>query len=450
VSAARRGNIQTGEEGVELGPTPWPSNAKMRANRYRTYVLAVLTIIFLFNYVDRVALGILLQGIKIDLRLSDSELGLLGGIAFALFYSVMGVPIARWADRGDRTVIISSTVGLWSIAVACCGAARTFAQLILIRICVAVGEAGCTPPALSLIADYFERNERPRATAIYSMGGALSTVVGFFVAGELNQLYGWRTTFALLGLPGLALALISALTIRDPRRRAVSSPNGTATAQPSAFHVAAQLIANKTFRNLLLCLTVVLFFFYGVLQWQPAFLIRSYGFTTGRLGEWLAMTYGSASLLGSYLGGAWATSYAPDDEVRQLKVTAAAVASAGVLSVLVYLSSSPHLTFALIAGATFGLTFVNGPLLATLQTLVPEEMRAMAFALVYLVANLVGMGLGPLVVGVLSDLLRPWLGDQSLRYALLIMSPGYLWGAWYALRASRTVERDVSLVAGGG
>src|SRR5688500_10553590 len=169
----------------------------MTESRYKQYLLAVLLVVLASNYMDRLALGLLLQDIKVDLALSDTQLGFLSGIAFALFYSVMGLPIARWADRGNRVAIITFTTVLWSAAVALCGVAGNFVQLLLIRMVVAVGEAGCIPPAHSLIADYFTRAERPRAVAIYMLGGQLS-VVGYFAAGWLNELYGWRVTFMLL------------------------------------------------------------------------------------------------------------------------------------------------------------------------------------------------------------------------------------------------------------
>src|SRR5687768_16882052 len=183
---------------------------------YKVYLLVLLLVICAFNYIDRLALGLVLQDIKVDLSLTDTQLGLLSGIAFALFYSIMGIPIARWADRGNRVAIITFTTALWSAAVALCGVASNFVQLLLIRIGVAVGEAGCTPPAHSLIADYFTRAERPRAVAIYMLGGQLS-VVGYLWAGWLNELYGWRVTFMLLGLPGLGLAALAWLTLREPR-----------------------------------------------------------------------------------------------------------------------------------------------------------------------------------------------------------------------------------------
>lgn len=416
----------------------------MRPSAYKRYLLGVLMVVLVFQCVDRVALGLVLQSIKIDLDLSDTQLGFLSGIAFALFYSVLGVPIARWADRGNRVAIISLTAFLWSAAVALSAMAGSFVQLLLIRVVVAVGEAGCVPPAYSLLADYFTRAERPRAAAIYGLGAPLGSVVGLFLAGWLNEIYGWRMTFVLLGAPGLLLAALAWWTLKEPRRAGHTgkSPE-TQAIQPSMKEVWVTLWANTTFRHLLLCFAVMLFFLYGIFVWLPAFFIRSYGLTTGEVGTWLALTFGLGGMAGSYLGGALAARYAANNESLQLRAMAVAVASAGVLSVFAYLSSSPYVAFALIGVSSITLTTVNGPLFATIQTLVPERMRAVAFSLVWLFGNLIGMGFGPLAAGALSDSLRVWAGDESLRYALLILGPGYLWAGWHAWRASKTVAQDL-------
>jgi MFS family permease len=423
----------------------------MARNGYKNYLLAVLMVILVFNCVDRVALGLVLENIKADLHLSDTQLGFLSGIAFALFYSVMGVPIARWADRSNRVLIISVTAALWSVAVALCGFADTFVQLLLIRITVAVGEAGCIPPAFALIADYFNRAERPRAAAIYGLGAPLSTVIGYFFSGWLNDLYGWRVTFMLLGVPGLVLAALAWFTLRDPRhadaKRADRHSRATPqTVAPPFRETCVTLWANATFRHLLLCLSVMFFFSYGIFVWLPAFVMRSYNLTSGELGTWLALTYGLGGTIGAYVGGHLASRHAANNEGLQLKAMAGAIALAGVLSVLAYLSSNQYVAFLLIALSAMGLTTANGPLFGTIQTLVPESMRAVSFALVYLFANLIGMGLGPLAAGALSDALRPWVGEESLRYALLILAPGYLVCAWHAWRASKTVARDLAAV----
>jgi MFS family permease len=415
--------------------------------RYKNYLLSVLLVIMAFNYVDRGALGLVLQNIKIDLLLTDTQLGVLTGLAFALFYSVLGIPIARWADRGNRVTIITLTTALWSAAVALLGIAVSFPQLLLIRVGVAIGEAGCLPAAHSLIPDYFTRAERPRAVALYMLGLPLSLVVGYFVAGWLNELYGWRMMFVLIGLPGLGLAALARFTLREPRLKgalfSVQSERAVQAASLSLKDVCLALWAIHTFRHLALSLSVISFFSYGIFQWLPTFFIRSYGMTTGELGGWLAGSFGLGGVIGTYLGGMAAARYAAKNERLQLKVMAALYVGFGVLSVVIYLTSNRSIAFALMGLYAVGVNLTNGPFFATIQTLVPNRMRAMAVAIMFLLANLIGMGLGPLAAGAVSDALRPWAGEESLRYALMALCPGYLWGAWHMFQASRSVTRDV-------
>jgi MFS family permease len=420
--------------------------------KYKNYLLAVLLSILAFNYVDRLALGIVLQDVKADLHLTDTQLGFLSGIAFALFYAVMGIPIARWADRGNRVTIISSTVVLWSAAVALCGTATTFVQLMLIRIGVAVGEAGCIPPAHSLIADNFTRAERPRAVARYMLGLPLSLVFGYFAAGWLNEFYGWRVTFVVIGLPGLILGALAWFTLREPRQlKAQGAPDGVASSKAAApsspplrfKEVCVVLWSNTTFRHLLVCFSVWYFFAYGLLQWTPAFFIRSHGLQSGELGSWLAVIFGGGGTLAVYLGGEWAGRYAASNERLQLIACAVAFIFFAILNVGAFLAPNLYLAFAALALGYFGGNLVQGPILATIQTLVRPEMRAISVAILYMFANLIGMGLGPLAAGALSDGLRPWFGEESLRYALVILCPGYFWAAWHLWRASRTVMRDL-------
>jgi MFS transporter, Spinster family, sphingosine-1-phosphate transporter len=419
-----------------------------QTSRYRGVLLGTLLTILAFNYVDRLAFGLVLQDIKDDLDLSDTQLGLLSGFAFAVFYSVMGVPIARWADRGNRVTIITITTALWSAAVALLGAATSFVHLLLIRVGIAVGEAGCIPPAHSLIADHFSRTERPRAVAIYMLGKPLSMVIGYLLAGWINELYGWRMTFMFLGLPGLALAVWAAWVLKEPRRDSSlsSSVRVASHAMPaSLWTVCTTLWSRAAFRHLLFCFALATFFNYGVGQWQPAFFIRSFGFETGELGTWFAFIWGGGGLLGTYLGGMLASRYAARNERLQLKATSAMYASFALVSTLTYLCPNAYLALGLMAIAAVGGYMINAPLFATIQTLVPEHMRAQSIALIYLCANFVGMGLGPLAAGALSDLFQPWAGGESLRYALLVLCPGYAWAGWHLWRASTTVMRDLEV-----
>jgi predicted MFS family arabinose efflux permease len=415
---------------------------------YKRYLLVVLLVIQAFNGVDGVALGLTTQSIKVDLHLTDTQLGFLSGIAFALFYAIMGVPIARWADRGNRVTIISLTALVWSVLVALCGVAGNFAQLLLIRIGVAVGEAGCIPPAQSLIADSFARGDRPRAIAVYMMGANLSVIIGYFAAGWLNQYYGWRVTFIALGSPGLILAALAWTTLREPRRLAgANAPVRQESAAPAMTEVCSTLWAKKAFRHLLVGFSVFYFFGYGIQQWMPAFFIRSYGLTTGEVGTWFALIVGIGGFIGTYAGGYLASRFAANNEGLQLKAMACAFIFFGGCFTLMFITRNRHTAFALMAIAVVGASTTNGPLFATIQTLVPPRMRAVSIAIIYMFANLIGMGLGPLTAGALSDALEPRFGIESLRYAMLALCPGYLWLSWHLWRASITVGRDLDVLA---
>jgi MFS transporter, Spinster family, sphingosine-1-phosphate transporter len=413
----------------------------MSKDKYRNYLLTVLVLVLASNMVDRLTIGLLLQDIKRDLTLSDTQLGLLTGIAFALFYSLMGIPIARWADRGNRVTIISVTAALWSLAVAMCGLAGNFTHLLLIRIGVAVGEAGCIAPAHSLIADYFSREERPRAVARYMLGGPVSVFVGYFLAGWLNEFYGWRITFMVIGAPGLVLALMVRMTLKEPRIEAQAI---SISAQPKYKEALLTLTTNTTFYHLLLSFAVMSFFGYGMAKWQPSFFVRSYGLNTGELGTWFAVIWGLGAIVGTYVGGEWACRFATHNEARQLRIMVAITVVATALSALTYVAPNEHVAFALMGFAAVGSTATAGPLFAMIQSLVSPRLRATAIAVLYLFANLIGMGLGPLAAGALSDAFRPTFGEDSLRYALLALCPGYLWGSWHLLRASKTVMRDIN------
>ncbi|GAM97368.1 major facilitator family transporter [alpha proteobacterium U9-1i] len=420
----------------------------MQERRYKSYLIYLLMVILAFNQLDRMALGIVLQDIKTELSASDTQLGFLTGIAFASFYAVMGLPIAHWADRGNRITILSVTVALWSIAVSATAFVGNFLQLLAVRVVTAVGEAGCMPPAHSLIADEFTRAERPRAVSIFILGGPLALLIGYFAAGWLNQFYGWRLTFVILGAPGLALALLALLTLREPRKTKNLSkspaPVSPTSNQPNVIAVFSILWRNRAFRHLLICYSLWFLFAYGLLQWMPSFFIRSHGLSTGELGTWSSLVWGVAGGAGCILGGELATRFAAHRERQQLRGCAIAFSFFSVLSAAAFLVSDYHWAFGLLALAALGGNTSQGPMLATMQSLVPPHLRAMSIAIVYFFANLIGMGLGPLLAGVISDTLHPFFGDEALRYALVAMCPGYLWAAWHQWQASETVDRDLA------
>jgi MFS family permease len=423
----------------------------MRRFTYKNYLLILLTVISTFNFLDRTALSIALQNIKTDLHLSDTELGFLSGIAFAFFYAIMGIPIARWADRGNRIAIIALTTALWSVMVALCGQATSFLQLLLFRVGVAVGESGCLPPANSLIPEYFSRAERPKAVGIYSMGAPLSSLFGFFFAGWLVQLFGWRMMFLIIALPGTVLAAAAWLTLQEPRlMKSTSGPTGISAAarqaQVGMKEVVLTLWRNLSFRHLSILFCIWCFFGNGMGQWTPAFFIRSFGFTTGEVGMWMALAYGLTGLIGNYVGGLLATRYLAGKERQQFQGMALLFCFQPLMWMAMFLTRNASVALALLAIGILAQGATAGPIYAALQTLVPPRMRATAIAILWLFGNLIGLGLGPLSAGALSDALRPHFGEDSLRYALFALCPGYFWCAWHLWRATKTVERDIEAV----
>ena len=434
------------------------ANAKML--RHRSYLLGILFVISVFNGVDGAALGLVLQDIKGDLLLSDTQLGLLTGIAFAITYSIMGVAIAHWADRSDRVAIISLAAALWSLLVVGCGMAVSFFQLFVLRVGVGIGEAGCGPASQSLIADCFERSERARANAVYSMSAGVTCLIGFGIAGRLNQIYGWRMMFMLLGLPGLAVGILAWFTVREPRFGRSWDANGATWfsrpprsllsiaipgSRPQPLREAASILwSNTTLRHMLLFWSVWGFLGVGLGRWWPAFFVRSYGMNTGELGAWLALIFGVGGTLGPMVGAAWAARYASNKERLQLKVAGGICCGLTVLMPFIYLVPNRYLAFGLLALYTMVTAAFVGPFWATMQTLVPESMRAATTAIFMLLASLIGNGLGSLVTGALSDALQVYFGTESLRYASLALCPGFLWMAWHLWQAGDSVTADLA------
>lgn len=416
--------------------------------RYRYYLLAVFAMIMAFNYADRLSLGIALQNIKADLNLSDTQLGLITGLAFSTFYAILGLPIARWADKGNRVDIISLATLLWSAMVALTGRVSGFTQLLAVRVGVGIGDAGTAPTANSLMPDYFSRAERPRAAAIFSLSVPAMMIFGYLVSGWLNQYLGWREMFTVISLPGLALAALAKFTLIEPRVEATANrsvatvTNRPPPPTPKMRDVLATFKTRATFRHLLLCYAIMAFYGAGTMQWLPAFFIRTYGMKTGELGSWLTLVTAPLSIVTTYLGGALASRYAARNERLQFQVIAAVCILIGVTHALTYLSPNRYVALLFVGLAT--ITYmINGPLLAAFQTLLPPPMRATGLAIVYLFAGLIGSGLGPLAAGTLSDILARPFGHDSLRYALLILTPLCLWGAYHMWIASRTVGAEL-------
>lgn len=410
---------------------------------YKHYMLILLTVVGTFNYVDRFVLSLVLEPIKQEFQLSDSQLGFLTGFAFASFYAIAGIPIARWADRGNRNTIITLTTALWSSMVALSALAGNFTQLLLLRVGVGVGEAGCLPPANSLIADYFDRAERPKAMAIYWLCGSLSVVIGFIAGGWLVEYFGWRLTFAIIGVPGIFLALLVKFTLREPR--AIQGALIVET-QPPFKQVLTTVWQQSTTRHIVMAFVVSYFFSQGIAQWLPTFFIRSYGITAAEAGTWLAFSWGAMGLIGIYLGGHLAEKYAGAKEGLQLRCCAVGNVVMGLCYIAIFLSTNQYQTIVFLSIAAMAGGAISGPIFSAIQSLVNPQIRSVTLALIFLMGNFIGLGLGPVAAGAVSDLLLPIYGDESLRYALLMFAPGLSWVAYYNWKAGKTVEADIKAI----
>lgn len=415
----------------------------MFGQAHKHYVLAVLTSVYMVSLVDRGLMMLLLQPIKEDLQLSDTQVGFLTGIAFGLFYATIGVPLGRWADRGDRVTISAIAISLWSVTVMACLWVSNYTQLVLARIAAAVGESGCKPPTYSLVGDYFPKAaERTRAMSVYVTGNFLSTLATFMLGGWLNERYGWRTTFFLLSLPGFLLAVLVKLTLIDPRSRAQGAKIRELP-KPRFATVLAALWRQRTCRHLSIALILLYTLGLGLGPWYAAFLMRSHRMGSAEVGIWLGPIFGLAGMAGALGGGYVAARWFADNERAQMRLAAIAVASILPFFLAFLMVPEKHQAlFALIpVMVVFGIFLA--PTYALLQRAVGDDMRATMMAVVMLLANVIGFGVGPEGVGVLSDILRPLLGRESLRYAMLSMSFLSIWAAYHFWRVGQTVMADL-------
>jgi predicted MFS family arabinose efflux permease len=396
-----------------------------------------------------------MQPIKEEFKFSDTEMGLLGGLAFALLYCTLGIPIARWADKANRVTIISLSLFIWSLSTVFTGFARNFGQLLLGRVAVGIGEAGCSPPAYSLLSDYFEPKRRSTALAIYSMGISGGVFLGLMLGGYVAKLYGWRTAFFVCGLPGVVLALIVRLTLREPPR-GFSDPTPTAAAAaPPVREVLGKLWTKPTFRNLSLAAALQAFVGYGVQSFASPFLMRSYGMGVAETGSFLALVTVLGGATGTYFGGRYADSLSARHHDRrwQLWVPAIGTLLALPLGLIVYLTPIKSISmWTMIPTLALGSMYL-GPTYATAHGLCGPRERALAGAVLLFIINLIGLGLGPLFAGILSDVFKNYFvrageteliaAADGLRYSLALMVCVGLWSAYHYLRAARSLRDDL-------
>ena len=423
----------------------------------RAYVLGALAVVYTFNFIDRTLIGILQEPIRRAFDLSDAQLGLLGGPAFAILYTLLGVPIAYLAERSNRITIISLGLALWSAATAACGFAGTYLHLLGARVAVGIGEAACTPPSHSAISDYFPSNKRASALAIYSLGIPIGSMFAAAGGGWLAQNYDWRTAFILLGAPGLVLAVMVRLTVREPRR--------ADTRPASTFRETMAALAGKaSFWNVAFGGALISLVGYGTAQFQVSYMVRAFGLSIANASYAFALIAGLSAGLGTFLGGYLSDRLAPKRPkvYSWLPVLGVAVALPFYLAALAQTQFWP--AFALLFFAPVFHYFYLGPMYAVTQGVAQPRMRATAAAILLLVVNLIGYTLGPLIVGALADFyagqrlaedgfaLSACAGVQDgvcaesralgLRYALMTTVCILIWPAYHFWRAGRTLIAD--------
>ena len=403
--------------------------------------LALLTLTYIFSYMDRQILAILQEDIKADLLLSDTQLGLLSGFAFALFYAVLGIPVASLADRMNRINIISIALALWSAMTAACGLAQNYIQLLLARIGVGIGEAGSSPPSHSIIADLYPANKRALALSIFSLGTTLGAALGQFLGGNLTYYFDWRVAFLVIGLPGVLLAVFVKMLGTEPMRKA--EPGAVESAEmPSIWVGFRTIFSNPAAVWLVAGVTLTSMIGYALTGWTPSYLIRSFELTTRDIGNIVAPILALGGIAGG-LGSGWLANRLSEKYGLKAQPLMIAGLKAIALPFLIwfYLADSAPMAVGVYFIALLFQSCYLGPTFACIQTLAPLRMRALWAAITLLVINLVGLGIGPTMVGVVSDLLMPTYGEESLRYSLLLIGSLTPIAIFFYWRAARCLQK---------
>lgn len=398
------------------------------------YVLALLFFVSFFNYLDRLVIAVMVEPIKRDLALNDTQMGLVSGLAFAVLYAVCGLPLARLADRGSRKRLLAICLTVWSGMTAATGLARNFVELFAARMAVGIGEAGCVPSAHSIIGDMFPPEKRAFAVGIFQAGGLVGLSVGLAVAGIATEIYGWRTTLAAIGLAGLPLALLIAFTMREPlRSRAVRTDENMVEALQA-------LARSRALVHLIIGLSVGAFSTYGIAQWLPTFFIRSHSASLAQVGLYGAIFGGIAAVCGTLAGGAAMIRLRPRNPKWELWLPASAYFAALPLYAASFAVDSLNVSLAIQFVAVFVAAAGGAVAIAALHSFAAPNRRATAVAVMMFLSSLIGLGMGPTAVGAMSDLLTDSYGMESLRYALMASTAVLGWAALHFLAAARAAD----------
>lgn len=409
----------------------------------RHYALIILTLAYTSSHVDRGIVNIVMQPIKNEFHVSDTALGFLSGLAFAVFFATLGIPVAMWADRSNRRNIIALAVTIWSAMTAACGLAGSFAMLAVARIGVGVGEAGSSPPSHSMLSDIYPKEKRSTAMAFYSTGVYLGAMIGLIGGGYVATHYGWRETFFVMGIPGLLIALLVRFTIQEPSRGQADGMINNVLVHSSVKQVFRHIWYTKSARHIVIGLTLVSFAGYGSLTFGPSFFARSLGMSPQQAGMLLGPVAGIVGGLGAISGGFLADYLAKRDMRWNSWMIAVAKIIGMPLLVVFYMSSDLNIMMPVYVVSTLLGAFYLGPSFAMIQSLTPLHMRSLTSAVMLFIINFLAMGFGPLTVGFISDLLQPTFGAESLRYSLFLTSFIGIWAAVHYYWAGRTYPEDV-------
>lgn len=423
--------------------------------RYRNYVLGLLLAGYTLNSFDRSILSMLLEPIRTEFALADVQLGLLGGLAFAAFYSTLGVPVALWADRSSRRNVLALSISVWTGMTVLCGFATSFLMLAMARIGTAIGEAGGNPASQSLISGFFSPERRATALGIYALGAPAGAMLAGALGGLGSDTVGWRMTFVLAGLPGLLLAPLIFLTVTEPKRNTVASSHGPeqhgshamqSRESPATFrHVCTFLWARSSFRHLCLACALHAVALYGAATFNVPFLSRSHGWSATDSGKLIALI-GACGIVGTFFGGFIADrlSIRHRDPRWSLWVPALASLVLPAVQLMCYLGNEVEWVIGAFCLSGMLGTMFFGPSFATTQALAPERLRTVAASVLIFVKTMIGLGLGPLIIGAISDALAPAAGRHSLRYALLTAAVFNLWSFVHFVLAARTLRSDIA------
>lgn len=403
-----------------------------------------LLVVYIFNFLDRQIVNILAHDISRDLNLSDTQIGLMTGLAFAVFYTFLGIPIARYADRPhtNRARLITISLGFWSLMTAACGLAQNFFQLLLARIGVGVGEAGCTPAAHALITDAVPKEKRASAIAFYGLGIPIGSLIGMALGGALSDIIGWRNTFLAVSIPGVLFAFILPFILKDPGRQAPAAAQG-ATPQQPFFEALVQIMSSRAFVLVLLGASFTAFLSYGKGVWVTILFQRDFGLSAAQTGLWLGISGGLSAMLGTWLGGYFADRFGAKDKRHILTAPAIGMAVAAPILFVAYYVTDWRWAIALLIIPSMLNYLYYGPCYALAQQLVAPGQRAVATSLVVFGQNLIGLGLGPLFFGMLSDAFKPIAGEDSVRWVLYGAAWMGLLPALFLWRASRRLHAEL-------